>query len=196
MSSRDAEVLLIAEDVAHERFLLWWLKRLSEEQGLSLVLDSRTGSREKRLHELVRTSVAERRAGRAGYDLMVVGQDANCRGRVAKAKELDDLIQPDTFPARVAYAIPDPHVEKWYMADQHAFKVCFGGSFQRIKDKCERLRYKRQLLDALRACGRITLLGGADIAEELVAEMDGDHIDDRDLKQFLKDARAALKALR
>lgn len=69
-------------------------------------------------------------------------------------------------------ACPDPHVELWYLANPQGLGSALGANVSLPRKKCQRDRYKKLLVDALRQAGRIVRLGGAEFAEEIVSAMD------------------------
>ncbi len=58
------------------------------------------------------------------------------------------------------------------MADPESFAMVVGVEPPREKAKCERDRYKQQLIQAIRKGGHIPTLGGIEFAQDLVAAMD------------------------
>ena len=98
-----------------------------------------------------------------------------------------------TPPTRCAViAIPDPHIERWLMLDSNAFKTVFGGCCDAPDQKCERDRYKRLLLQAIRKTGIFPSLGGIEYAEDVVAAVDIDKAASADASfgHFVRDMRA------
>ena len=77
-----------------------------------------------------------------------MGRDANCQGYLKRRQELEPAVE--YCGCKVVYAIPDPHIERWLLLDSAAFKAVLGRGCDAPKQKCERKRYKRLLLDAVR----------------------------------------------
>ncbi|WP_343424444.1 hypothetical protein [Candidatus Amarolinea dominans] len=73
---------------------------------------------------------------------------------------------------RVICAVPDPHVERWLLVDSAAFKAVLGRGCAAPDQKCERARYKRLLIEAIRQAGITPNLGGIEFAADIVAAMD------------------------
>lgn len=69
-------------------------------------------------------------------------------------------------------AVPDPHIERWLLLDSAAFKEVLGKGCPAPDQRCERDRYKQQLLQAIRDTGRTPLLGGMEHAESLINAFD------------------------
>lgn len=120
-------VLYFLEDRAQERFLVSLVERIA--LGISIpreaiapdVRSSRGGSRVMGEFEAFARDL--RAAGMCGADIIVVGVDGDCDGPEKKARQLKEYVQ-DTDPFRdvLIYAIPDPHIERWYLLDQEALK--------------------------------------------------------------------------
>ena len=109
-----------------------------------------------------------------GPILLVVAIDGNCSGYGEKVRQLENYVRPNhPFKGKVAYAIPDPHIERWYMMDQAAFKE--GISLDKAPDmppyKCHKNYYKLLLNATLKEGGINSVLGGAEYAERIVSRM-------------------------
>ena len=103
-------------------------------------------------------------------DLIVVATDANCAGLNGRAREISEHTRRVHAP--VVLAIPDPHVERWLLLDGAAFKIAVGQGCSAPDRKCDRNRYKKRLIDAVRDAGVTPILGGLEYAEDIVREMD------------------------
>ena len=103
-------------------------------------------------------------------DLLVVATDSNCKGYVQAREEIRAAGGDDA--GSVVYAIPDPHIERWLLIDSAAFKAVFGRGCSPPDQKCDRLRYKRLLFDAVRATGIDLPLGGIERTSDLVDALD------------------------
>ena len=104
-------------------------------------------------------------------DLIVAATDANCKGLNARTREIAD---PDPRTPPVVLAIPDPHIERWLLLDGAAFKALFDQGCQAPDRKCDRDRYKRLLVESIRAAGTIPGLGGIEYAEDIMRHLDVD----------------------
>ncbi len=166
------EIALFVEDHAHREFLEALIARLARDHGQPVVCDWRNVRRghgavitelKQLLRDLVRT--------RGGYpDLIVVATDANCKGNAQRIREIREV--SDATPARVVCAVPDPHIERWLLVDSAAFKAVLGRGCAAPDQKCERARYKRLLVEAIRQAGVTPSLGGIEFAADIVAAMD------------------------
>lgn len=167
-------IALFVEDYAHKQFLGALLQRLAEDNGVKITLDWRNARRghgavvrefKQYLHDLQRQDGQQ-------PDLIVIATDANCKGVRERKRALSDVSQQADF--RVVFAVPDPHIERWLLVDSGAFKKVFGRGCDAPDQKCERARYKKMLIDAIRENGITPSLGGIEYAEDIVKEMDLD----------------------
>jgi hypothetical protein len=113
-------------------------------------------------------------AGAAGLempDLFLVGIDGNCATRAEKRKEITARTRSE-FEGRLVIACPDPHIEKWYMADPDSFHQVVGARPGVGAGKCERGHYRQLLASKVREAGHPSTLGGIEWAEDLAAELD------------------------
>ena len=198
MSSRVVVIDLFVEDSAHAEFLKPMLNRVAGEEGVEVrtrVISAR-GGHGTAIKEFKRYQHAKDKIDREPGDLVVVAIDGNC-STFAKARE---EILNSTIPTlidQLVVACPDPHVERWYLADPKSFEVVVGYRPRIIPNKCERDHYKHLLLEAIRKADHPAPLGGIEFAPELVEEMDLYRAgkSDSSLKAFLDDLRAKLKTV-
>ena len=96
------------------------------------------------------------------------------------------------------FAVPDPHIERWLLVDSGAFKKVFGRGCNAPDHKCERARYKKRLIDAIRESGITPSLGGLEYAEDIVKEMDLEQAarNDASLQRLLGDLNAVFREWR
>jgi hypothetical protein len=174
------EVAVFAEDLAHEVVLTSLLKRLAEEHGLTLALRLRSvrGGHPRAIAELGQYVRDLRHGLERLPDLLLVGLDANCRGVNRRRREVEETV--GDYLAFTVCAIPDPHIERWLLLDAAAFRTALGRGCAAPDQKCERGRYKRELVTAVRETGRETLLGGLEHAEALVRAMDLERVGQAD----------------
>lgn len=190
---------LMAEDAAHEKLLRPLIGRLANDVGVPFEVRVRAarGGRPKVMQELglYQRSVARGLAGRP--DLLVVAIDANCAPYAQARRGIERRIRRE-FRAITVIACPDPHVERWYLADPVSFTEVVGREPRLGKRKCDRDRYKKILADTVAAAGHPVLLGGIEFAEDLVASMDLYRAgkNEKSLKSFIDDLRARLTAHR
>jgi hypothetical protein len=191
------KVLLFVEDVAHEVLLSALLQRVASDQDVSIAVDIRTarGGRGRVLSALAIYLREIERGQQAVPDLLVVGTDGNCKGFLTRKQEIEKTAG---HSVPVICAIPDPHIERWLLLDAAAFKAVLGKGCQAPDQKCERDRYKKLLIDAIREAGNMPLLGGIEHAEDIVREMNLPNVERQDdsFGKFLKAVRDKFKEWR
>jgi hypothetical protein len=194
------QVDLFAEDRAHEEFLLALLGRLASEhrKPIELRVRSARGGHGRALTELAfyQKSVVRQVGSLTMPDLLIVAIDANCQRFQAARKGIQEALDI-SFRDRTAVACPDPHIERWYLADLVAFEQVIGIMPQVGKQKCERDRYKTILSQAVAGAGHVAMLGGIEFAQDIVAAMDLYRASksEKSLKAFLDEVNAHLKRL-
>ena len=169
-------VIIFAEDAAHEVFVGPLVRRIAKEHDTPVEVSFRSasGGFGRVLNEL-NVYVRDLRRGLENLpDLLIACVDGNCKGYVERRNETQEAI--GDFPASVIFAIPDPHVERWFLLDSGAFRSAVGQGCPAPPQKCERHLFKKLLLDAVVSAGIRPPLGGIEYAEEIVNEMDLEHL--------------------
>ena len=199
--SEGVRVDLFVEDRAHEELLKPLLVRVASETAVSVDVRVRSarGGHAKAIQEFVGYQRLLEKGAFVGEppDLIVVGIDGNCSTFAKKRAEIMDA-RNASRSARLVAACPDPHVERWYMADPDSFFDVVGHRPSVGARKCERDHYKRLLTEAVRRGGYPPTLGGVEFAADLVAAMDLYRAgrSDHSLKAFLDDLRTDLQRVR
>jgi predicted MPP superfamily phosphohydrolase len=189
---------VFAEDAAHEAFLLPFVKRLAVEEGASVEVRVRSavGGHGRALSEfdLFQKTLSQRLS--ATPDLVVVCIDANCKRHNQAHRDIADRVTPALCECTII-ACPDPHIERWYMADSEGFALAVGATPATRKRKCGRDSYKALLRNTIRQAGLLAPLGGIEFASELVQQMDLFRAgkSDRSLKAFTDELKSALTRL-
>ncbi len=120
---------LFVEDQAHEAFIKAMINRLAinEDRSISLQVRSARGGHGRALTELslYQKVVIEGVAGLTRPDLLVVAIDANCQKAGAAKREIEGRIDA-SFQDNAIVACPDPHIERWYLADPESFARIIG----------------------------------------------------------------------
>jgi hypothetical protein len=190
---------VFVEDRAHEAFLDPLVRRIAEQEGIAVEVRVRRahGGHPRAVAELklYQRLVLKGAAGATTPDLLVVGIDANCSRFAAKRGEIASAVEAP-FSDRLVVAAPDPHIERWYLADPKAFQAVVGQHPGLGAPKCARDHYKRLLARAIRDAGHPPTLGGIEFAQDLAGQMDLYRAgkNDGSLKAFVDDLRARLKA--
>jgi len=192
------------EDRAQEGFIKALVERIITEEGLpreGLIHDIRSARYGSRIIQEFRRFLKDmRRTDEPVPDLFVVAVDGNCKGYNERVSQLRKLLKDtDHFKERIVFAVPDPHIERWYLLDQKALKEATG--LARAPDmpayKCKKDYYKQVLRDALRELQ--PLLGGVEFAERIARAMTnleslGQH--DAGFARFISDLREQARKLR
>ena len=169
------KILYFLEDIMQEGFIKALVNRIAQDVSIpndSLkhdVRSARGGSTV--IPEFKRFMKDAMQTSSSDVDLLIVAIDGNCKGYRDRIRQLQGYISPN-HPLRdkVVYAVPDPHIERWYIMDQRAFKN--GVKIDRAPDmppyKCKKDYYKSLLHQALAESNVTSLLGGAEYAENIV----------------------------
>jgi hypothetical protein len=187
-------VSLFCEDSFHEKFLGALLRRFEAKHkvGMHARFLSAQGGLPK-MHGELRSFLRDlERERRPLPDAIIVVADANClgynarKGSLASASEHHGVLQP-----LISYAIPDPHIERWMLADPAAFQQVFGRGCTLPAIKCAKDEYKRLLRKEIRASGIEAPLGGEEFAEDIVSVMNLAQVQTREpsLGLLLRDLR-------
>ena len=192
---------LFAEDLAHEVFVGALARRISREEQVVLSVQARSarGGHPRALEEfgayqrLIETGALTSRTP----DLVVVIIDGNCSTSRKKRAEIQQATRPRLLNRLVA-GCPNPHVERWFLADPDSFHKVVGYRPAVGREKCEREHYKRLLADAIRKGNQPATLGGLEFAAELVDAMNLYRAgrSDSSLRAFVSDLRRRLREVR
>ena len=197
--SRPLTIDLFVEDRAHEAFIGALVRRVVQEEEIKARVRVRSarGGHGHALYEL-RTylRMVEKGVLENPPELVVAAIDGNCSTPVKKKAEIEDAAQGRVGEWLVA-ACPDPHIERWFLADPDSFHEIVGHRPRVGRKKCERNHYKRLLSDSIRRGGHPSTLGGIEFAVELVDGMDLFRAGkaDSSLRGFVDDLRAKLRGL-
>lgn len=190
---------LFCEDRDHEQFIRALVSRFAREVGIRPVIHapSARGGEGKAISEFKLWQRAFVRGEAQGTpDLLVLAIDGNCKGWKQARSELEAAVDGSKIPNHVI-ACPDPHIERWYIADPKAFERVVGALPRADQEKCERGFYKRLVEEAAERAGTPLLTGTADLAPDLVDGLDLYRAakNQPSLGHFLKGLRAALRQL-
>lgn len=191
---------LFVEDHAHEALLVPLIRRIASEEGVDVVLRVRSarGGHGRAIEEFrVYQRLLEKGAIlNSPPALIVVGIDGNCVTFAKKRCEIQGATQT-AFRDRAVAACPDPHIERWFLADPESFHEVVGHRPTVGSKKCARDHYKQLLGQAVRDGGHPTTLGGIEFADELVDRMDLYRAGKADgsFKAFVEDLRAKLRGM-
>jgi hypothetical protein len=191
------------EDIGQERFIKALISKIAIEIDFDtdkLRFDIRNASHGggAAVSEFRRFLKEYAAGSTTSFDILVVAIDGNCKGAMEATKHLIDIKERSGYAGNVVYGVPDPHIEKWYMADLNACQHVLGTTDQPVCPpyKCEKGLYKRALTTAIRSTGVTPLQGGAEYAPDIAAQMNLYDAGKRDpsLGRFIEDIRKALQA--
>jgi hypothetical protein len=192
-------ITLFCEDSFHEKFVGALLTRFGIDYGISVsstVLSAQGGL--PRMHNEFKMFLRDlSRQRQALPDSIIVVADANCQGHNGRKELMDGVLATyPQFEQLVSYAIPDPHIERWMLADPIAFRDVFGRGCTLPAVKCSKNEYKNLLRNEIRNSGIEAPLGGEEYAEDIVGAMTLNQVDEPSLGLFLRSLRAQFNAWR
>jgi len=195
-------ILYFLEDRSQEGLITALVERVAAEESLqpgALEHDIRSARGGSRVVNEFRKFLKDTAEAPPKTHVLIAAIDANCKKRTTRVKELAKCVD-DTHPLKgiIVYAIPDPHVERWYLLDQRALKLAAGlpRAPELPQYKCKKGYYKSALSQALRDGGVSSILGGAEYAEKIVENFqDLDTLGrlDESFQAFVQDLRSALR---
>lgn len=190
------------EDFAHQTFMTGLVSRLvAEKAGVGIELKPITiceGGGSK-IYSLFKRYTKDWKMGRAEkYDIIVVVNDANCKGVSEVRKRFENDAKSVNFPSEdIVYAIPDPYIERWYLADCLNFTKAVQGNevpsqLPYMHKKTQRHFYKDKLIEALQINGIES--GGTELGEDIAKLVDFSTIGniDSNFASFIDDFRRCL----
>lgn len=171
-----AKVSYFLEDRAQRQFIVALVEKIAESRNYNYrlehnILSARGGSRV--IEECREFLIDCEQATDVDTDFLVIAIDGNCMGYSERTKQIEEYVRPENpFIDSIAFAIPDPHIERWYLYDQRAFRLATGVRPPDIPTyKCEKGFYKNILRGRLREAGVRSLAGGPDLAEDIVSNI-------------------------
>lgn len=160
------------EDTAHEKFITSVVGRIASEAGIDLELEIRsaTGGIPRMRSTLRRFLRDYSRIDSPEFDILIIVEDTDCRGVSTVRNEILQLVERERYRKPVIAAVPNPHIEIWYLADPNALQYLLNLSgIPRVpQGDCEKGKYKRELADLFSTAP----LGGVEYADDIVAHMD------------------------
>lgn len=168
-------VFYFLEDLAHDGFIKALVTKIARQESIASdrliheIRSARGGS--KVIVEFRKFMKDTMKLTAYNVDLLVVAIDGNCKGYQERIRNLEKYIKSGhPFKNKVVFAVPDPHIERWYLLDQRAFKK--GVGIDRAPDlpsyKCQKGYYKNLLNQTLKESDVASLLGGAEYGEMIV----------------------------
>jgi hypothetical protein len=165
------DIALFGEDVGHEFSLSALITRFAVQHDVTMQLKtiSSRGGITKVHHEFDQYLSDIQRGRIVRPDLIVVATDSNCIGYAPRRHQIEKVAEKHPgLTESVAYAIPDPHIERWLLADPEAFRDVVGKGCTLPKLKCNKDEYKNLLYQSVRDAGVRPVFGGLEYAEEIM----------------------------
>ena len=183
------------------------VKRIAEDIGIDagkLFHDVRADHRGSgllpRLESFARQNPAQLMGGSR---ILLISLDGNCRGpndRIKQVFKECPSLRPLKTPLldRLVFAVPDPHIERWYLADQRAFNEAVGSAAapEMPRYKCEQDFYKQLLRDSFAAANISTWAAGHEFGRPIAEKIDFkalERVDRKGFKKFADDLRRAFR---
>ena len=193
-------VELFVEDQAHEQFLVPLVERVGREENVvaHCRIRSARGGHGRATHEFKTYQDLWNRGHLSDVpDLLVVSIDSNCQAFAQTRSEIESATRTE-FRDLLVTACPNPHIERWFMADPDSFHAVVGHRPALGPEKYERGPYKNELKRAVEHGGHPQTLGGIEFALPLVTGMNLYRAGrtDSSLKAFVDELRAKLRGIR
>lgn len=193
------------EDKAHEKLVKAIVTRIAEEEGIprqALRHDPRAVRGGKAIGEYRKFLKDMWNATSPPFDILVVAVDGNCKGYNDRALQLRKIAERARYKwcDHIVLAIPDPHIERWYMISPPALQAAVGAKYPITVPsyKCSRKYYRRILHQYISKESRSTFLGGPEYGEAIIQLMDDLYqpaLQDTGLKHFLDDLRRIFRTM-
>jgi len=191
----------IFEDIAQANFIKSLVHRILIKSGIDVnkvyeeVLPARGSKVDKVFKEYLRSFKKEK--AWIDYDILIMTKDANRKGYHEVKQKLTPKQNKFVYPFSIVFALPDPHVERWYLLDGGAFCRAVGGNSPPELQTLIRKKgfYKARLGEALRNNGIKSTMGGAEYGDDIAREMNLEFTcgKDESFKGFIDDLEFAIK---
>ena len=166
-------VLFFLEDIGHESLIPPLVDRIAEEERRLLIPTIRSArGGEPAARASLKDWIDDTRNGFIDTDIVVIAIDGNCLKPPQREKEICELLGAQKQIVPVILAIPNPHVECWYLFDAPALKQVAGLSRTPPaipKRKCHPDFYKDHLRKATAEV--MPTQGGTEFGPDLAREM-------------------------
>jgi hypothetical protein len=193
------KIIFFLEDTAQKAFISAMVERLIRDEGKDaqdfdlLVLYARGGGSIRAYKDFLKQASKRRYLD---ADLLVVGSDGNCNGFVKRKQQLQDASKGIPYP-EVISAVPDPHIERWYLLDGQALARAAGVPVQAVSPtvKCNKNHYKNLLNKTITDQGVVPPLGGAEYGVIVAKSMDLYNAGtvDHSLRDFVEQIRSWIR---
>lgn len=172
----NCKILFFLEDNAQESFIPPLVERLIIDIGGNIdnydlqVLSARGGGSIRAYKDFIKLA---KKGRHPSADLLIVGSDGNCNGFNKRRQQLLDASKGVPFLS-VIPAVPDPHIERWYLLDNSALAAASGIPVQAVPPtiKCDKNHYKQMLKDVFYRNNLLPPLGGTEYGPLVTKTMD------------------------
>lgn len=192
-------IAVFLEDAGHAEFIGGLIERLLAEEGadgVELLERNRAGGAGATLTSL-RGYLRDVGTRDRFAEVIVCAIDGNCTGWRDKVRAVTEIVSRTDYAGRVVCAIPDPHVELWYLADRQAVRRVTGGPAQSSLPayKCEPDRYKELLRAEFLKVEIDPPAGGAEYGRDIAEVFDIGRAtrDFESFDSFIRDLRGAIR---
>ncbi|SRR6266404_23471 len=192
-------VAFFLEDIGQEAIIPPIFRRVAVEEGRGpeelecRVLHSRGGGSLSAYTKFLKDA---RKSRHVSANLLVVGSDGNCKGFTTRRDQILQKAVGSPFTEVIA-AVPDPHVERWYLLDIPALETAADVhiALPPVPQKCEKNFYKHLLRHAFDGTEVTPPLGGIEYGERIALEMNlyDAGKQDHGLGDFVEKSRAWLR---
>lgn len=192
------------EDIAQERFMIALVQRVIKEERfwetVSHDVRNASGGRGGVLNKLKKyfQDVKRLTGSTSSCDLVIVAIDGNCGTYSKMQQKIMKRKDVSKYQGEVICAIPDPHIERWYLIDGHALRKVIGSTdFPTCPSyKCEKGRYKNTIIDYLAKNEIRPIFGGAEYGEDITKIMDLEKIqrEDSGFNSFINELKMFLRS--
>lgn len=119
-------VAVFYEDDGHRSLITPLVRRIAAEEGVQVSVDERnaTGGIPAALAKL-RQYGRDLQRGLDYHEVLVIAIDGNCGTYSSRRDQVADLVGEE-YAGCLVVAVPDPHVERWYLAAPRALQQAAG----------------------------------------------------------------------
>jgi hypothetical protein len=173
-------VAFFLEDAAQEAIIPEIFLRVTEKEGFSplqfdcRILNAKGGSSIPSFRGFLNDAAKQ---SNLKADLLIVGSDANCKGFAERRETIFAVAAKSPHFSQIFHeivtAIPDPHIERWYLLDLRAITKASGVSLNVSTPayKCDKNHYKTLLRHAFRGTDVTPPLGGIEYGPIIAKSM-------------------------
>jgi len=167
------------EDVGHENFIKSLVIRVASEMrfpygDVNHDVRNATAGKGTTMTELKRFLRDVKSGEELPFAILIVAIDGNCQTYREKRDEISKIAQQTGYPGALVCAIPDPHIERWYLIDKEAFcQVVETDVYPKVPSyKCEKGIYKKAMKESFAKTGIVPPLGGIEYGEDIALKID------------------------